>query len=289
MVNIEEIFKKKYRENKLAHFYILSAPQQCTSPRLFLEDWINNFLFNVYSAEKKVDSYQNYLESVRNGHNDILFISKKDDGKEYLIKDKQFDDFFSFQKYKNFEFRYKFIIVYDSHQISTTLSNKLLKVLEEPQDNTVILFLNPTEKKLLPTIESRAINIKLQENKNKVAISPLLEISEFENWLNKVIITDDSAFEKNYATFMLSKKTKQELITTVRNNKISIKLLDTFKKDKLAQITTAQCMLEWMRISKTSFSKKNEFITELKRFQESQIFNNNSSESMYGLLSKVIS
>jgi DNA polymerase III delta prime subunit len=54
-----------------------------------------------------------------------------------------------------------FFILYDADKLTDLISNKLLKVLEEPHSNHTLILLNPKNTKLLPTIASRTINLRL--------------------------------------------------------------------------------------------------------------------------------
>lgn len=56
---------------------------------------------------------------------------------------------------KSYEGGYKVVIIWMAEKINTEASNKLLKLLEEPNDKTVFILIAEDEKALLPTILSR--------------------------------------------------------------------------------------------------------------------------------------
>ena len=56
---------------------------------------------------------------------------------------------------KSYEGGYKFLIVWMAEKMNTAASNKLLKLIEEPSDKTVILLVAEQEEQLISTIRSR--------------------------------------------------------------------------------------------------------------------------------------
>ena len=158
---IESLFNK-WKSGKLSHFYILEAHSSVEEKQQLLKETTNKFLINVLSTEKNIapESAANLLEK---GHGDILFIQKTDKGSEYTLKSGDFEPFFNFLAYGNLELQQRFIIVEDAQLIGKTISNKLLKSLEEPSPNTTIIFLADSTSHMLPTILSRAIRWNLRD------------------------------------------------------------------------------------------------------------------------------
>jgi len=56
---------------------------------------------------------------------------------------------------KNFESRFRVVIVWGPENMMKLATNKLLKVLEEPPKGTIVILVSEEEKKLLPTVLSR--------------------------------------------------------------------------------------------------------------------------------------
>jgi len=157
-----EILFNQWKSNRLSHFYILEAHSSVIEKQAFLRKTIDDFLLRVIATEKNIapDNAQNVLEQ---GHADILTIQKSDKGSEFTVKSGDFDPFFNFLGFKNLEFKQRFLIVEQAHLIGKTISNKLLKSLEEPTPNTTILFLADSTAHMLDTINSRAIKWTLRE------------------------------------------------------------------------------------------------------------------------------
>ena len=56
----------------------------------------------------------------------------------------------------SYEGGYKVVIIWMAEEMNVTFANKMLKTLEEPADNTIILILAESSERILPTIMSRA-------------------------------------------------------------------------------------------------------------------------------------
>jgi DNA polymerase III subunit delta' len=84
---------------------------------------------------------------------------------------------------KSFESVYKVIILWMPEKLRTDSANKLLKILEEPPDNTVFFLVTENGDQLLPTILSRLQILKASRLTDEEIIGALVknkEISEAE-------------------------------------------------------------------------------------------------------------
>lgn len=85
--------------------------------------------------------------------------------------------------YKPMEGRYKVYVISDAEKLTLEAANSLLKTLEEPPSNTVILLISTAYSSLLPTIRSRCISIKFNPIPHEVlkfALAEKFGISEAE-------------------------------------------------------------------------------------------------------------
>jgi len=103
-------------------------------------------------------------------HADILRIEAG--GKS--IKVDAVRDIPSFVYKKAYEGSYKAVIIPEAHEMTEQAQNALLKMLEEPPDNTVFVLGSRDSKNLLPTILSRCIILKAQ-NRLENAEDSLIE------------------------------------------------------------------------------------------------------------------
>jgi DNA polymerase III delta prime subunit len=99
------------------------------------------------------------------------------------------------------------VIITQAQNLTVAAQNALLKTLEEPPENTVIILLAEKENQLLPTILSRCVISHLSN------LSPLsnLESIEILNW----------SLEKGFAWAEKSRLDRTEAISLVKNLQIS--------------------------------------------------------------------
>jgi DNA polymerase-3 subunit delta' len=73
----------------------------------------------------------------------------------------------------------KIVMIEDAQLLTPEAQNALLKVLEEPPANTIIIVGSETKETLLPTILSRCQLIELEEEKKKLSDKTIEEITLF--------------------------------------------------------------------------------------------------------------
>lgn len=104
----------------------------------------------------------------------------------------------------------KLLVIYDAHLLTAEAQNALLKVLEEPPNNTIIILVSPSTSTLLPTVISRCQVVEL---KTISAFDPkeLEEVLEIVNKLptlaisNKLKLAQDISKDKEEAKLWLKK------------------------------------------------------------------------------------
>lgn len=143
----------KFQQQELAHFYLVEPSQLDSSGALNL--WIEDFL--QQQSEKSIQN-----------HPDILLINS--DPEKRVYKWEELSVIFSFLNHRPLEWHQKVIVIPDAHKISDLISNKLLKILEEPPVPCTFFLLNPQKKTLLHTIESRAVKLQLPLEKEEQEI-----------------------------------------------------------------------------------------------------------------------
>ncbi|MFA5816031.1 MAG: DNA polymerase III subunit delta [Bacteroidales bacterium] len=83
------------------------------------------------------------------------------ENKQAGIFKKEAQDILRKLNFKSFQSDYKVIIFWMPEKMNTTAANKLLKIIEEPADHTVFLFVTCGTDEILPTILSRTQLIKV--------------------------------------------------------------------------------------------------------------------------------
>lgn len=105
-------------------------------------------------------------------HPDLKIISPydvqiKDDKKVPLITIDEIRPINEFLSYTPSEGRKKVVIIDDADKMNPSAGNALLKTLEEPPSNSIIILITPNESTLLKTIVSRCIKITFVPLSNK--------------------------------------------------------------------------------------------------------------------------
>ena len=88
----------------------------------------------------------------------------------------------------SFNFKPRFIIIDNIDHMNLSASNSLLKILEEPSDNTFFLIIN-SNKKILETIRSRCLDFKIRlTNSDTLTIASKILNKDNKNLISKDLI-----------------------------------------------------------------------------------------------------
>lgn len=82
---------------------------------------------------------------------------------------------------KNYEAKYRVVLIWMPEKMNVATANKLLKQLEEPPKGTIFLLVTENEEQLLPTILSRLQTIKTTKIDEQIGISFLEEKYQIPN------------------------------------------------------------------------------------------------------------
>ena len=235
--------EKKWKDKTLGHFYILEGEKE------ELVSFIDEFLKRVLAGG---------ISPVN--HPDILFISKEPEKKAYSFES-DFSDLFIFNKFSPLFLDKKIIILPDAHLLTVDISNKILRTLEDLKEG-VFFFLCPSQITLLPTIESRAIRLRIPKSKMDF-LDKLYSSSQFQEWLTSNNLPPN--LFKNFSGI--------------------IPFLEDLKEDNEAQTHILNLLLDWESNHLSDYKHKESFLEEIKRFQTSLSYNNLFKERFVSLLS----
>lgn len=205
----------KYEKNQLAQVYLARYPNE-TDPK----KWTLDFLKSITGLTD---------------HPDILWVEREEKENDYKVDSKGIAALFKFLNYRAFELKKKFIFLTDAHLLSTIVSNKLLKTLEELPENFCLILFAPKDEALLATVESRAIKITLPSEKGDV----------------------------NYDAPPLSFNSAQELLAALKESEDELLLEKKFIEEKLHNA-----------LQSPNFKSCEELLNKLKHYSVSESFNN---------------
>lgn len=159
-MNLHEILLKKAAKGELAHFYLVETSAPSDEASDLLEDFIHHFIRDYY---QKIEGHKQSMNRLMD-HPDVFVLGNVKDDEEpedasfTVLESEALNRFFEFKPVQS---KRKFAVITESHRITTVVANKWLKLLEEPNGISTIFVLNPRRQKLLDTIHSRALHLRL--------------------------------------------------------------------------------------------------------------------------------
>ena len=165
-MKLKEILLKKAQAQTLGHFYILETAEHEAHAMTSLVNFSHDFIKEYYQTiEGAKQSFLNLMD-----HPDVYVLGNVVDDEEKETANFTVEEsakFARFFEFKPVQAKRKFAVITEAHRVSPTVANKWLKLLEEPQGLTTIFLLNPRRMKLLDTINSRALHLRLTAKKQE--------------------------------------------------------------------------------------------------------------------------
>ena len=257
-VSLQKILLSKWKEDKVAHFYILRSPFQLSHKGEFLSEWIEEFCLQVLQWNLNL-SRPRALGRWKGGHPDILSLSPPDK-QDYKMEEGHFNELIREQFFNPIELSRKIFIVHQAQKIRKDYGNKLLKMLEEPHPQSSIFFLNPSHRPMLPTIESRGIKLNLFPPREKLS---------------------------NQSEFSLPEKMEQALSQWWKNPKQFGDLLEQLKNHPEEQEKVLSRLLSETLKQNNSYRQLDSLCRELVWYEKSRTFHNSIAERFFGLLQAI--
>jgi hypothetical protein len=186
--SLQTALLKKFRSDELASLYLISYNPESTDP----VTW--------------VDQFQKELTPLTD-HPDILRLFKGEKETEYKVDSKAIKEFLSFISTRPLQLSKKFIFLFDAHDLSVIVSNKLLKVFEELGPDYCLMLFAPRNAQLLETVQGRAVKLSLTHSEflKTEEISPFLEVKTPQDLLVLLKDADNELMaEKKYIEYAIS-------------------------------------------------------------------------------------
>lgn len=163
--NIIHFFKKELGLNRIASSYLFFGPDGVG--KTLLADTLAKAL---NCLEVKADSCDRCISCIKienKNHPDIMRVDKNEKGSITIEMIRNLQQKINLKPY---EARTKAFIIQDSHLMTSEAANCLLKTLEEPPKNSVIILITSKAEELFPTVRSRCRQIKFLPLELKVRI-----------------------------------------------------------------------------------------------------------------------
>ena len=143
-----DILRQIIKSNNIPHAMIFSGPEMIGKKKIAIE-----FIKNIFCEELCGECY--FCKSIE--YNPDINIISPVEGNIEIEEIRKAKERLSLKPYYN---KIKALIIDDSHLMKSDAQNALLKMLEEPKGDTLIIFITPFREMLLKTIRSRAQEIK---------------------------------------------------------------------------------------------------------------------------------
>lgn len=150
-----------------------------------------SFLITSKDKEKRIAYTQDFCARQNIDKFDITLIEKDTSAK--TTQSIGIDEVKQMQKkifFKPIKSEQKAVIIEDAHLLTHEAQNALLKVLEEPPTNTILILASNTKEALLPTILSRCQVIELEQTQPKLTEKAKQDLVEFIENLSTMSVGD---------------------------------------------------------------------------------------------------
>lgn len=235
---MKDYFEPLLKSGKLAHAYLLEGDGE------ELSLWLAKSIL-CKAAEKPCDDCSACRRISHHNHSDVYIV--RAEGQH--IKINQIREVHKEASLKSVEGNKQIFIILDAEKLNNQSANALLKFLEEPAQDTLIMLVASTKDNILPTILSRVQTVKLKRDKsleytarangyNHIKSLPifdgLISFSEFEGIAEKAdewVMLVRNTLQCSRTEAILSVENAWEEFFKEKNEKhISIKLIQSYCK-----------------------------------------------------------
>lgn len=184
-----QLFIKLFKEKKLPSTILLNG-QKGLGKATFAYHYINYLL-----SHNETDKYSLSEFRINPINKSFNLINNDIHPNFYLIDNNLFDDKIKIEKIRNsikylhkstYSSNLKILLLDNAEKLNVQSANALLKVLEEPPENTFFFIIHNSSSKILDTIKSRSIEFKF-----------FFDISEKKNILKNIIEQYNYDFDLN--------------------------------------------------------------------------------------------
>ena len=159
-----ELVESSLKNNKLSHAYFIETNGYKKSEELVMA-FVKSILCEKHDKNIKEEGFCSTCNLIDTGNFLDLRVIKPDNG---LIKSEVIDDLINDYQTKP-EGKYKVYVIFDFDLLSRETPNKILKFLEEPNEDVIGILVSSNKYKVLNTIVSRCLVFSLRNKVKKVS------------------------------------------------------------------------------------------------------------------------
>lgn len=159
------------KHEKLSHSYIFSGMNDLAFAQLISK------MILCKQEHTGCDSCSSCVKLNSGNHPDLMIIEP--DGAS--IKNAQVEAFQNFMYIRPFESKYKIALFKEAHTMTESAQNRLLKVLEEPPEYAIMIFLTNNIEGVLETVRSRCqiVGFNAEEAESTIPMDILEKAADF--------------------------------------------------------------------------------------------------------------
>lgn len=246
---VKDYLKKIVKENHIAHAMMFEGVDGIGKSLLGME--LAKAIFCDSKSGDACGSCRHCLKMAHDNHPDFLLIEP--DGKQ--IKNAQIESFQEFLNVKAYDAKYKVVLIKDADKMNASSQNRILKTLEEPPNDVIIIMITNNSEKLLPTVVSRCQIIKLNGIREEKIVDFLMngyDLNEDESKMIAKLSIGSIGKAHNYVDSEVFEKIRKEvkaLLLAINNNERSnvLGVCSFLTSEKESILDVLEYMILWYR------------------------------------------
>lgn len=145
-----------------------------------------------------------------------LQLDKKNSIENYTLENKEIKELFLFLNFRPEFLNKRIIFLFDAEKLGHVVSHKLLKPLEELESHLTLFLLVPTNEHLLPTLESRSIQIQVPRFESEISSThietptPSFKIKNIEELEQYLRLNNENSLDDDREKLFLEAALKQK-------------------------------------------------------------------------------
>jgi len=246
LLSHQQIFSNQFSHNILPHAILVNGVTG--SGKLEFSQWLLHLL-NCQQPQKHINNQEGILQSCGSCKSCLLLKSKTYPDHLNLVAEKNslgVDDIRhanSFLQKTAHLGKFKTVLIENAQTMTLAAANALLKTLEEPSDNSVIILLTNDIEILLPTIVSRCRVLNIRPNVGQALLqsmsgkefcvesnaelnNPFINLTQLPELIDKTINEAFQGFKVCYLNYLDGQQVESQLLEQLLKNEHGLRWLE---------------------------------------------------------------